>query len=84
MKKQDFANQKKLGVSFFEANEVFADELSSCIRDPDHSDVEERCLMFGVSSKGNFLVDSFTERAQAIRIISARPMIRQERNAYEQ
>ena len=76
--------QKKHGVSFFEAREVFADELSSCVRDPDHSDEEERYLLFGVSLKGSFLVVSFTERAETIRIISARTMTRQERNAYEQ
>jgi uncharacterized protein len=77
------ANQKKHGVSFLEASEVFADELSSCVHDPDHSEEEERFLLFGVSMKGNFLVVSFTERAETIRIISARTMTRQERNAYE-
>jgi len=82
--RKEVANQKKHGVSFLEASEVFADELSSCVRDPDHSDEEERYLLFGVSLKGSFLVVSFTERAETIRIISARTMTRQERNAYEQ
>ncbi|NOT12012.1 MAG: BrnT family toxin [Methylococcaceae bacterium] len=77
-------NQSKHGVSFLEATEVFSDEHSSCVRDPDHSYDEERYLLFGVSSKGNHLVVSFTERLEAIRIISARQMTRQERNAYEQ
>ena len=82
--RKELANQKKHGVSFLEASEVFADELSSCVRDPDHSDEEERFLLFGVTLKSNFLVVSFMERLETIRIISARPMTRQERNAYEQ
>ena len=78
------ANQKKHGVSFSEATEVFADEYSSCVQDPDHSYGEDRYLLFGVSSKDAHLVVSFTERSDVIRIISARRMTRQERKAYEQ
>ena len=77
-------NQRKHGVSFQEAAEVFGDDYSSCIRDPDHSQEEDRYLLFGVSSKGHFLVVSCIERVDTIRIISARPMTRQERRAYEQ
>jgi len=77
-------NQRKHGISFLEATEVFADEHSSCVPDPDHSHNEERHLLFGVSLKGSYLVVSFTERADTFRIISARQMTRQERNAYEQ
>jgi uncharacterized DUF497 family protein len=77
-------NQKKHGVSFLEATEVFSDENSSCVHDPDHSYDEQRYLLFGVSSKGSRLVVSFTERSESIRIISARLMTRQEHNAYEQ
>jgi len=77
-------NQRKHGVSFLEVAEVFSDEHSSCVHDPDHSHDEERYLLFGVSSKGNYLVISFTERSDTVRIISARQMTRQERNAYEQ
>ena len=77
-------NQRKHGVSFIQATEVFSDEHSSYVRDPDHSYDEDRYLLFGVSSEGNHLVVSFTERLETIRIISARQMTRQERNAYEQ
>ncbi|CAK8724263.1 Ribonuclease toxin, BrnT, of type II toxin-antitoxin system [Candidatus Electrothrix aarhusensis] len=76
-------NKKKHGVSFTEASEVFNDEHSSCVYDPDHSYEENRFLLFGVSSKGTPLVVSYTERSGTIRIISARRMIRQERKAYE-
>lgn len=78
------ANLKKHGVSFLESTEVFADEYSSCVRDPDHSYDEERFLLFGLSLKGSYLVVSFTERSDTFRIISARHMTRQERRAYEQ
>jgi uncharacterized DUF497 family protein len=78
------SNQKKHGVSFLEAAEVFSDEHASCTQDPDHSLNEERYLLFGVSMKGSYLVVSFTEILDTIRIISARQMTRQERNAYEQ
>lgn len=78
------ANEKKHGVSFVEATEVFGDEYSSCVHDPDHSYEEERYLLFGVSSKGNYIVVSYTERSDIVRIISARRMTRQERKAYEQ
>lgn len=76
-------NAKKHGVSFVEASEVFNDEHSSCVYDPDHSSAEDRYLLFGVSLKGTPLVVSYTERPNSIRIISARRMTRQERNAYE-
>ena len=78
------ANEKKHGASFIEAAGVFGDDYSSCIHDPDHSYNEDRYLLFGVSSKGNFLVVSYTERSDTIRIISARRMTSQERTAYEQ
>jgi len=78
------SNLERHSVSFLEATRVFGDIHSSCVSDPDHSYGEERFLLFGVSSQGNALVVSFTERADAIRIISARRMTRQERKAYEQ
>ncbi|MCK5524649.1 MAG: BrnT family toxin [Thiomargarita sp.] len=76
-------NENKHGVSFIEASEVFDDEYSSSVHDPDHSYGEERYLLFGISLKGNPLVVSYTERLNIIRIISARRMTRQERKAYE-
>ncbi len=77
-------NRGKHQISFVEAIEVFGDERSSCLPDPDHSVGEARYLLFGLSLKGNHLVVSFTERAASIRIISARRMTRRERKAYEQ
>lgn len=78
------SNQRKHAISFLEATEVFADDYSSCVNEPDHSYDESRYLLFGISTKESYLVVSFTERAGVIRIISARCMTKQERNAYEQ
>ena len=77
-------NERKHSISFDEATEVFGDDYSSCVCDPDHSEDEERFLLFGVSEKGRYLVISFTETEHVIRIISARHMTPPERKAYEQ
>ena len=71
-------------MSFAEATEVFSDDFSSSTPDPDHSYAESRSLIFGKSREGRFLVVSFVERDDRIRIISARQMTRPERRAYEQ
>jgi len=78
------ANESKHGVSFFEACEIFDDDLSSAVRDPDHSLEEDRYLIFGISKGGKYLVVSYTERVDRIRLVSARQMTLQERKAYEQ
>jgi uncharacterized DUF497 family protein len=78
------ANKKKHGVTFWEATEVFGDELSSFVVDPDDSTGEERFLLFGKTKDSKYLVISFTERADVVRIISARRMTPSERRAYEQ
>ena len=77
-------NESKHNISFFEACEVFDDEFSSTVRDPDHSLNEDRYLIFGMSKIGNYLVVSYTERNNRVRLISARKMTPQERKAYEQ
>lgn len=78
------ANEEKHGVSFVEASEVFDDDYSSTVRDPDHSEAEDRYLIFGLSASRKCLVVSYTERGDRIRIISAREMTPRERRAYEQ
>lgn len=78
------ANEQKHRVSFFEASEVFDDDFSSSVRDPDHSLEENRYLIFGLSKRGRYLVVSYTERGNWIRLISAREMTPRERKAYEQ
>jgi hypothetical protein len=76
-------NEQEHGVSFTEASEVFDDDHSSSVPDPDHSADEDRYLIFGVSKQGQHLVVSYTERGERIRLISARQMTSRERRAYE-
>ena len=75
-------NRQKHGVGFEEAVSVFDDPASRLFDDPQHSEVEERFIMLGYSGVGRLLVVSFTERAGATRIISARPATRGENNSY--
>jgi uncharacterized DUF497 family protein len=77
-------NEQKHGVSFLEASEVFDDDHSSTVQDPDHSVDEARYLTFGASKQGKHLVVSYTERGDWIRLISARQMTARERRAYEE
>jgi uncharacterized DUF497 family protein len=46
--------------------------------------MESRYLIFGISRGGRYLVVSYTERDDRIRLISARQMTPRERRAYEQ
>ena len=78
------ANESKHGISFLEACEVFDDDHSSTVPDPDHSTDEDRYLIFGMSKRGKHLIVSYTERGDRIRPISARSMTPRERKAYEQ
>ena len=77
-------NEQKHGVSFLEASEVFDDDHSSTVQDPDHSVGGARYLVFGASKQGKHLVVSYTERGDRIRLISARQMTARERRAYEE
>lgn len=77
-------NEQKHGVNFLEASEVFDDDHSSTVQDPDHSADEARYLIFGVSKLGKHLVVSYTERGDRIRLISGRQMTSRERRAYEE
>ena len=77
-------NEQKHGVGFPEASEVFDDDHSSTVQDPDHSVDEARHLIFGISKQGKSLVVSYTERGDRIRLISARAMTARERKAYEE
>ncbi len=82
--KKAAANLKKHGVSFEEASTVFRDTLSVTGSDPDHSFDQFRFVTFGRSVNNRLLVVSHTEENDKIRIISARPITRQERRIYEE
>ena len=78
------ANLKKHGVSFKEAKTVFDDSLAVIFSDEAHSTDEFREIIIGHSQRGRLLMIAFTERQGNVRIISARPTTRQEREDYEQ
>lgn len=78
------ANPKKHGVMFQEAASVFGDKLAVTFSDPDHSGSEDRFITFGMSQARRLLVVSHTDRGNRARIISSRPMTRQERKIYEE
>jgi uncharacterized DUF497 family protein len=71
-------NAKNHGVTFWEATEVFGDELSSFVSDPDHSHGEERFLLFGRSLEGKSLGSLFhrTSRDHQNHFCSAHDTIR--------
>lgn len=77
------ANRAKHGVSFSEAATVLTDPLSITLSDPGHSLDEERLLLLGQSTAGRYLIVALTERADTVRIISARQMTSRERRTYE-
>jgi len=78
------ANIRKHGVSFEEAKTVFDNPMAVIFDDEMHSVEEQREVIIGHSRKHQLLLVSFTERFNIIRIISARPVTRREREDYEQ
>ena len=77
-------NLRKHGVSFEEATTVFANPLARIFDDPDHSIGEQREIIIGHSARERLLLVSFTERGEAVRIISARRTDAPERHDYEE
>ena len=77
-------NVRKHGVSFEEAQTVFADEQALLLDDPDHSVGEQRFVILGLSAPLRLLlvVHSYREDDDVIRIISARKATRSERDQY--
>ena len=82
--KKAVKNKRKHGVAFEEAATIFSDPLAITFADPDHCFDEDRSLTFGLSRLERLLVVSHTSRGDRTRIISARPLTRQERSIYEE
>jgi uncharacterized DUF497 family protein len=76
-------NAAKHSVSFEEALTVFTDPLARIFDDPAHSTGEVREIIVG-HSRRRLLVVSFTERGDAVRIVSARRATKNERHDYEE
>ncbi|MCE5181608.1 MAG: BrnT family toxin [Betaproteobacteria bacterium] len=80
--KKSAANLKKHGVSFQEAETVFYDPLGLTCED-DEAQGETRFITVGQGGLGRVLAVAWTQRAESIRLISAREATRNERRAYE-
>ena len=77
-------NQKKHGISFEEASSVFFDENGLLIHDPDHSELEDRYILIGMSVKLRHVVviHTYREDDRVIRLISARAATPGEQHPY--
>ncbi len=79
------SNLRKHGVSFDEAISVFYDDEALLLDDLEHSEVEERFVLLGLSSVLRILVVVHCLRGDAdrIRIISARKATSHEAGQYQ-
>jgi uncharacterized DUF497 family protein len=80
------ANARKHGITFQEAETVFANEHALLIDDPEHSEREDRFVLLGLSARLRILVVGHTYRKQdeVIRLIWARKATRPERDRYNE
>ena len=79
-------NIRKHGVPFLEAETVFTDDHGLLIDDPDHSAMEDRFALLGLSVRLRVLlvVHAYHEDDEVIRIISARRATKAERARYDE
>lgn len=78
------ANRATHKVSFEEAVTAFRDPLGRITDDPRHSADEDRYVLLGLSERQRLLAVMFTERGEAIRLVSARKATRRERRDHEE
>jgi len=76
-------NLEKHGLLTASCEEVFSNQPLIVEADISHSEAESRYRAMGKSTEGVELFVAFTIRGNKIRVISARPMSRQERRIYE-
>ena len=77
-------NLRKHGISFEDAATAFLDPLALTFADPDQSSGEEREITIGHSSRQQVVFVAHCQRANRVRIISARKATRGERKQYEE
>lgn len=82
-------NLTKHGVDFMDAMSVLLDPIAMTRFDDEHSDDEERWVSVGRAGNGQLLLVIHTFSATGsnlalVRLISARPVTRHEREQYEQ
>jgi len=75
-------NYKKHGVDFADAVGIFEDDWSLTIKEQ-IAEGEQRFVTIGVDSLGHIIVVVYTYRGEGVRLISARPATKAERNVYE-
>jgi uncharacterized protein len=80
--KKDAANISKHGVSLTTGDGVLSDPMAVTIEDATALG-EQRWITVGVNSFGSLMVVVWTERSEAIRLISVRPATPKERKYYE-
>jgi len=83
-KNKNVSNQKKHGIAFEEAKTVFYDDNARLIHDPDHSLVEDRFILLGLSTNFRILtvIHTYLKNDEIIRIISARKATKNEIKHY--
>ena len=81
---KDRINIAKHGISFEEASSVFYDPRAILFDDPDHSTIEDRFLILGISRKAHIRIVShcYRDKDKIIRIISARKATKRETETY--
>jgi len=75
-------NWERHQVSSVECEEVFLNMPLLLVDDPQHSSAEMRYYVLSQTNAGRVLFIAFTVRNTKIRVISARPMSRKERQVY--
>lgn len=82
------SNVRKHGVTFDQAATVFLDVLALTVFDAAHGEYEERWFTLGLDAGGALLAVAHTYHATgpaniSVRLISARPATKRERQFYE-
>jgi uncharacterized DUF497 family protein len=75
-------NWSKHEVTQSECEQLFFNAPLALASDVAHSDTEERFFALGHTDAGRLLLEVFTLRGTLIRVVSARPMSRREREVY--
>lgn len=82
-KEKEKINITKHGIDFTTAAKIFKDENRIEMYDEEHSDFEDRYVTIGtIGGVAYVVVVVYTERKEAIRLISARKATNQERRMY--
>ena len=83
--KKNISNNRKHGIWFEEAEQVFEDRGAILFFDESHSCKEDRFILLGQSASFRIVLVIYTERESRsiVRIISARPATNKEVLRYE-